>query len=739
MTHIPAALSVALAERYHLVRELGRGAMASVYLAEDVKHRRRVAVKVLHPEITVALGATRFAREIEIVAGLAHPHILTLIDSGDAAGYLYYTMPLVDGGSLRDLLVEKRRLALRDALRLVDQVASALQSAHEHGVVHRDIKPENILLAGDQAVVADFGIARAAQVAGGERLTQTGMSVGTPAYMSPEQAFGQDDVDHRADIYALGIVLFEMLAGRLPFVAQSPRALLAQHATGLVPSLCHIDSTVPLFVDRAVRKALAKDPADRFDSARQFAETLRSETVVAPAGRRRLAVLPPVNMSNDPEQQYLVLGLHEALISEVGRGDVAVVARTSVLQYQGTDKSVRDICRELSVDAVVESSLFRTGKSVGVQARLIDGHSEEGIWSGSYDGNVENVFSLFRELCGSIAAEMHGALAPTPQRSYRATTVNPVAYENYMRGRVHQQSFNPADFDRALQYYQAALALQPDYAAAYSGIALIWGSKSVLGLVPGYDAGPKWLETARRAVELDPNLAEGHQALGQAFAWFEFDWDRAESAFRRAIELDPNEPQARIFYSHLLAMLRRAEESDVQIARALEIDRFNAFTQMLYGVQLGLIGRHEHALEQLAKIPPNPLASWATCMQHFACGRLHEGLLHYARYFEMLGDAEIASAMRENADNPQAAMILAAEMLAARSLEMFVKPNNIVHLFSWGGDIDRAVEWLERSLEMRDHEVAYLAAVPASSALRADSRFHAILRRLKLPLPRASA
>jgi serine/threonine-protein kinase len=602
-------------------------------------------------------------------------------------------------------------------------------------VIHRDIKPENILLAGDQAIVADFGIARAVEVAGGEKLTGTGMAIGTPAYMSPEQAFGQDNVDGRTDVYAVGCVLFEMLAGRTPFEANTAQGLLAQHAAETAPSLRAVDPDAPLFIDRAVSRALAKEPEQRFNTPNAFAETLRSETVVAPVGRRRLAVLPPVNITNDPEQQFLVLGLHEALISRVGQGDVAVLARTSVLQYQGTVKPVRDICRELSVDAVVESSLFRAGDSVGIQARLVDGHTEEGIWSGSYDGEVSNILSLYRELSGSVANEIHGALQPKDRPSGQRPAIDSLAYEKYMRGRVHQQSFTPHDLDRALEYYEAALEVQPDYAPAYAGISLVWGSKLVLGMVPALEGGPKWLKAADRAVELDPNLAEGHQALAQVYTWFEFDWERAEAAYRRAIELDPNEPQARIFYSHFLGLMRRHEESDVQIKRALEIDPLNPFTQTMYGVQRGLTGRPEEAIEQLTKVPPSPLRSQALALQNYNVGNLSEALRLYVEYFEAMGDHEVASAMGGGTD-PQAAMVRGAETLVDRASRTFVKPEHMVFLFTWGGDIDRGMEWLERSYEMRDHQVAYAGGAGSHQrALRADPRFHEFLRRLKLPVP----
>jgi len=732
---IPSGLADALSGSYEFERELGQGGMATVYLAEDVKHRRKVAVKVLRPELAQAIGPTRFAREIEICASLTHPHILMLIDSGEADGLLFYVMPFVDGESLRDRLRRERKLPAAEAIRIIDQVASALDYAHGRGVIHRDVKPENILLADDQAIVADFGIARALEAAGGERLTGTGIVVGTPAYMSPEQAFGPEAIDGRSDVYAMGCVLFEMISGHPPFRSALPQGLLAQHAATPPPVMRSLDPDIPLFLDRAVGRALAKEPDQRFESPKAFADTLRAETVVAPVGRRRLAVLPPVNITSDPEQQFLVLGLHEALISQVGQGDVAVLARTSVLQYEGTHMALRDICRELAVDAVVESSLFRAGDTIGIQARLIDAHTEEGLWSGSYDADLANVFSLYREVSSSIAREIHGALGPRAAPAPRKPAVDPAAYEKYMRGRVHQQSFNPRDLDRALQYYEAALEIQPDYAPAYAGMSLIWGSKSVLGLVPATEAGPKWRETADRAVELDPELAEAHQALAQSHTWFDFDWERAEKAYGRAIELDPNEPQARIFYSHFLAMLRRGDESDIQIQRALDIDPYNPFTQLMYGIQLALTGRDTEAIEQLGKIPPNPLASFGLVFPHFHLGRLAEGLRHYIRYFELLGDREMVAALQHDEADMRAAMVRAAEVLVSRAEGMFVKPNNMVHLFAWGGDTDRAIEWLERSREMRDHEIAYMAALATPDALRDDPRFHDFLERLELPVP----
>jgi Tol biopolymer transport system component/tRNA A-37 threonylcarbamoyl transferase component Bud32 len=275
MASVPPDLKAALADRYDLRSELGRGAMATVYLAEDLRHRRRVAVKVLLPEVAAELGKERFLREIEIAASLAHPHVLPLHDSGEAAGFLYYVMPYVEGESLRDRLRREKQLAVDEALRLGREVADALSYAHGRGVVHRDIKPENILLQSGHAVVADFGIARAVNAAGGERLTRTGMAVGTPAYMSPEQIAGEGDVDGRSDLYSLACVLYEMLGGEPPFTGPTMQSVASQHLSVEPRPITSIRPAVPGEVAAALGRALAKTPADRFNPVGQFAEALR--------------------------------------------------------------------------------------------------------------------------------------------------------------------------------------------------------------------------------------------------------------------------------------------------------------------------------------------------------------------------------------------------------------------------------------------------------------------------------
>jgi serine/threonine-protein kinase len=444
-------LKRAVADRYRVDDEIGRGGMATVYRAHDLKHDRSVALKVLRPELAASLGTERFLREITLTARLDHPHILALLDSGEAGGLLYYVMPFVEGESLRARLEREKQLPLDDTLRIAREVADALSYAHQHGIVHRDIKPENILLARGHARVADFGIARAVRAAGGQTLTETGLAIGTPAYMSPEQAGGEREIDARTDVYSLGAVVYEMLAGQPPYTGATAGAIMARKAMEPVPSLKVVRETVPQAVEQAVTRALARAPADRFGSAQQFAEALvrAPEAAPGPAARsggrvwlglgllatatagmllvtdagglrtrltggapgpriESLAVLPLENHSPDPQQDYLAAGMHEALILDLGRlsGLKRVTARGSVMRYENTRKSMQEIGAELGVEAVITGTVQRSGNRVRITAHLIRAANDEPLWSDDYEREFRDVLALQRDVVTAIAREV---------------------------------------------------------------------------------------------------------------------------------------------------------------------------------------------------------------------------------------------------------------------------------------------------------------------------------------------
>jgi serine/threonine-protein kinase len=463
----PAAFTDALRDRYVLERELGRGGMAVVYLARDLRHDRPVALKVVHAELARALGRERFLREIRTVARLQHPHILSVHDSGEAAGRLWFTMPYVEGESLRSRLARERQLPLGDALRITTECARALDHAHQHGVIHRDIKPENILLTADgSTLVADFGIAKAmgpsraalGQPGAGteapaetEALTETGWVVGTPAYMSPEQAAGQRALDERTDIYSLACVLYEMLAGEPPYVGATAQAMIAKRLTEPVPKLTTLRQ-VPSSIERAVTTALARSPADRFRTAGELAAALTEPAApAAPDQRSRrparalvrrtavvaaammiggslawillsrpwesskadsVAVLPFANLSPSPGNEYFSDGIAEELIAALGRVEgLRVAARTSAFAFKGRNADLGEIRQRLGVETVLEGSVRRSGERVRVTAQLVDARNGHQLWSDVYERDARDVFAVQQELSQAIAVALRGKLA----------------------------------------------------------------------------------------------------------------------------------------------------------------------------------------------------------------------------------------------------------------------------------------------------------------------------------------
>ncbi len=331
MADVPAALTTALADRYRIERELGQGGMATVYLAEDLRHKRRVAVKVLRSELAAALGAERFLREIETTANLRHPHILPLYDSGEACGFLYYVMPLIEGESLRDRLVRQKPLAIEDALLIAREVADALGYAHTRKVIHRDIKPENILLENGHAVVADFGIAKAVSSLDSGHLTQTGLAVGTPAYMSPEQVLADGALDGRSDLYSLGCVLFEMLTGDPPFAAATSQRTIARRLTEPPPIAEAIRPELGAYLSSVLQRILATEPANRPQTAAELARSLTTTATSAlspssNSGAVRtdegfwVAVLPLKYTGTNPDLTALAEGLSEEIVSPTATG-----------------------------------------------------------------------------------------------------------------------------------------------------------------------------------------------------------------------------------------------------------------------------------------------------------------------------------------------------------------------------------------------------------------------------------
>jgi serine/threonine-protein kinase len=462
--------------------------MADVYLAHDQKLNRKVALKVLKSELAATIGSERFLREIDIIARLAHPHILPLLDSGDADGSLFYAMPYVQGESLRSRIAKEVTLPIDEAVRIAGDVAGALQYAHGLGVVHRDIKPDNILMLEGHAVVADFGIARALNHSVDQSLTATGVGIGTPAYMSPEQASAEREVDGRADIYSLGCVLYEMLGGEPPFSGRNAQAVIAKRMSQPAPSVCVIRAAVPKKLDRIVRRAMNRSPVDRFQTAEAFrlelvaaATDSGGETGAAMRSRsswvQSIAVLPFESLSPDPVQQYLVDGMHDAIVAQLAQiAALRVTSRTSVAHYRNSNKTLPQIARELKVDAVIEGSVLCNADRVRVHLELIrPAPTEHRIWGQTYDRDIRDILALHSEVARTVAGEIRATVTADERRRLAETrVVHPEAYRHCLIGDFQLGQSTEAAFRDALQHYEQALLIDSDYGPAYAGKAVAY-------------------------------------------------------------------------------------------------------------------------------------------------------------------------------------------------------------------------------------------------------------------------
>jgi serine/threonine-protein kinase len=611
-------LTTALADRYRLERELGHGGMATVYLAEDLKLERKVAVKVLHPELAATLGPDRFLREIKLSARLEHPHILTLHDSGEADGFLYYVMPYVEGESLRDRLNREKQLPIEDAIRIAGEVADALDYAHRRDVIHRDIKPENILLEEQHAVVGDFGIARAISEAGGDRLTETGIAVGTPAYMSPEQTTGSRELDARSDIYSLGCVVYEMFAGEPPFTGPTVESVVRQHLAADPSSVASKRAAVSEPVGRVVGRALAKAPADRFGTAVQFAEALTAGATapvtssprgVFPAQRwlglataaavvggaavagyvvmstpqvvPRLVVLPFDNLG-DPADEYFADGLTEEITSRLTHiSGLTVISRTSAMQYKRHTKTLREIGAALEVSHVLEGTV-RTDRSpngsgqVRVTPQLIRVSDDAHLWADNYTAQLVPgaIFGVQAQVAERVAEALNVTLLESERRALEARpTDNFEAYQYYLRGTDYERrSSSEHDVQLAIQMYENAIERDAGFALAWARLSRVHSKMWFYFYSHTEERLAKAKEAADRAVVLDPGLPEAHLALGYYYYWGFLDYDRALAEFAIVEKAQPNNA---LLYNGIASAQRRRgnlEEALANYLKEIELD-----------------------------------------------------------------------------------------------------------------------------------------------------------------------
>jgi serine/threonine protein kinase/Flp pilus assembly protein TadD len=767
---------------YNIIEELGRGGMGVVYKARDTKLDRDVALKFLPMNLTASQEEiSRFEQEAKVISSLNHPNIETIYDVDEADGQKYIVLEYIPGGTLKSKLKqlksEDREFSIGEVLDYGMQTAEGLAHAHRHRIIHRDIKTENIMLTDEGKVkLTDFGLAK---LRGTVLKTRTGSTLGTAAYMSPEQVRGEE-VDRRSDIFSLGVVLYELVTSHLPFQGEYEAALSYSILNENPRSVKLLRPDIPHTLETIIDRCLEKDKARRYQSAEEIVADLRAvqraisdtKTILkkkhsrafwvvagfpvalavtgffilrpgshAPsANRKSIAVLPFKNLSDSREDEYFSDGITDDIIAQLSKiTDMKVISRTSTMHYKESNKHVREIGNELGVATVLEGSVRHVGNQIRIVAQLIDAENEGHLWADTYDKELTQIFSIQSDVAQQIAAALRAKLSPSEKgRIERKQTENTEAYRLYLRGRFHWNKRQLEDIQQAIVCFRQAIEKDPDFALAYAGLA------SAYVIVPSYSVPRgEWYanaqKTAVKALSIDSTLAEAHTVLGEIAQDQYYDWAGAEKYFRRAIELDPGYPTAHQWYSCTLQCQGRFAEALSEAKAALELDPLSLVISMNLGDVYYVMRRYEKAMEQYKSVLAlDPNFPWA----HSGLGSVHE---MQGRFDESIEEYEKAKSLAGNIPYTLAPLgwIYAK---AGRKTDALSVLDDLMRLAQQGanvsygigflyyelGEKDKAFEWIEKSYQNREIWMMTLATDPLWDDLRSDPRCIALLKKMGL-------
>ena len=773
-------LRTVLKDRYAVEQELGRGGMAVVFLGRDLRLERRVAIKVFEHELQAEQAIQRFLREVRVAAHLQHPNILPVFESGDAEGLIYYVMPFVAGATLRERLEREGALPVADAVWIAREVALALDHAHAEGIVHRDIKPENIMLSSGAAMVADFGIARAVAESG-TKLTDTGLAIGTPNYMSPEQATADQHIDGRTDIYALGCVLYEMLTGTPPFGGPTAQAVMARHTTDGVPPLSTVRQ-VPEALEATVLKALAKVPGDRWPTGRAFAEALTeavpnrasAERISVQSRRLRMvrvaiglagallvatvavlatlqlgrrastttdslssvAVLPFTSLG-DTTHDYLADGLTESVINALVRVEgLRVPGSTRVFRYRGRQQDVREVGRELEVAKVVTASVQLDGQRLRVTAELVNVADGISVWSEQYNGQLQDVFAMQDSIAARIVEALRGRLGSLARsavvRGVRTRDLE--AYDLYLRARraTYEQRA-----ERAIGLLEDALRRDSMYADAWAALADAYTGLAQVGGLPPVEIATRWRRAAERAIELDSLSGFAFALRGALRYAYDWDWEGARRDLQRAVRLSPASADVEASYAVFLNLVNEPDSALSHMRRAVALDPTNSFQVAGLGLRYRFLGMRDSAIalmrEALAIDSTQWVASvWLDAMYEEA-GRSAEGDREARRIQRYAGDsAPVVLAWLAHyygvARRPERARAM-LDRLVALGRRQYVQAIYIAIARLAAGDRGGALDAVEVAARNHDLDLSY-ALTGELGSLSGEPRYEAVRRQV---------
>jgi len=750
-------LQSTLGDGYTIEHELGGGGMSRVFVAMEAALGRKVVVKVLPTETAGQVSIDRFRREIRVAASLQQANIVPVLSAGDAGGVAYYTMPFVRGESLRARLLKSAPLPTAECLAILRDVAKALAYAHGEGIVHRDIKPENILLSGGTAVVTDFGIAKAVAASQTQphamTLTQAGLALGTPAYMSPEQAVGESAIDNRADLYSWGIIAYELFTTSPPFVGRSLPALLVAHATETPVAIGEHRPDLSAALAQLVMQCLEKEPDRRPQTAEEILATLDAVTtpssaIVASADYRvqakkpAIAVLPIRNLSTSADDEYFSDGITEDIIAQLSQvASLKVIARTSVMQYKRTDKTVRTIGRELGVSHIVDGSIRRAANRLRIVAQLIEVASEAPIWAETFDRELTDVFAVQSEVAERITAALESKLTTSERDRIvkRAPAVGVDAYDAYLRGRFEYNKGTADAYRKAVEHFERAIVLEPTFAQPHVGAA-----EALCYLALFFDDPhalfPRATSHVSKALELNDQLPEAYAMLAYVNFWYDWKWAEAERLLKQALDLQPNSAVAHSYCAGVFANLGRYDEAVAHAREAVSLDPLWPYAHHILVFSLYMAAAFDEAIRAAERaLDLSPDSANILIVKAFA----HLELRDYGTALDLLRralatspGASIAMATLVQTQARMGDLGAARRTLAemhATSSQRTMQPSALAWAHCALGEVDEAFIHVERMIQGREAWTVCLCSFSWWDPMRNDSRFNAVLDRLSFP------
>ncbi len=811
--------------------------MGEVYLAEDTVLHRKAALKVLPAEVAANNDRMRrFKQEATAAAALNHPNIAHIYEIGESNGINFIAMEFVDGFTLREL-IQGKQTELAKLLRYLQHIAEGLAKAHAAGIIHRDLKPDNIMVTRDgHAKILDFGLAKlieAQQISGSgssevataimKQHSTPGAILGTVGYMSPEQAQGKNEIDQRSDIFSFGCILYEAITRRKAFEGKDAVESLNKIIREPVAPLVEFNPDAPVDLQRIVRRCLAKDADERYQTIKDVAIELKEirremsaagvhTTVPPPKGEpenvstdrvggaqggglpssqavdsmatressaeyivsgikqhkvaaisfavvlagvivalafyfhprateaaiESIAVVPFVNQSNDPASDWVSDGLTETIINSLTQlPNLKVIARSSVFRYKGKENDPLAIGKELGVRAVLTGRVIQRGDSLNISVELLDVRDNKQLWGDQYSRKVSDLLSVQRDIAREITSNLRPKISGTEERlAARQTTQSSDAYQLYLKGRYYWNKFTPADQDRSIDYFKQAIEKDPVYALAYVGLCDAYGASSTNGWIPSYEGYPKAMAAARKALELDENLAEAHTSYGALNMFYNLDWSTAEREYQRAIELNPNYPLSYELYSYLLTAMRRPDDAVNMAKRGLETDPLSVVLSDDISSAYYFGGRYDESISQIKKsleIEPNRseahVGLGSTYLQK---GMYSEAIKEYETAIGEVGRIPGALALLGYAYAVHGRKAEALKLLDELSRQKYVSPYDLAIIYTGLGQKDDAIIQLNKAYEERAGWIIYLRVEPLFEPLRHDPRFTELVDRLRL-------